>query len=182
MAGVKKRRPLPALICLIALTLLTALVWWRVLHRGDHHAIAASPCTPTSTPTVQPRPPSILVSVLNSTQRAGLAKSTATSLARQGFKISGYGNDTGHTAIAGTAQIRYSPAQKTAATLLAYYFPGAKLVSLAASSDPTVVISLGTKFKALASSTAANRAMAADHVKLSPTATPTPTPTRSASC
>ena len=34
MAEGTVRRPLPALIALLALTLLTALVWWRVLHRG----------------------------------------------------------------------------------------------------------------------------------------------------
>src|SRR3982750_2962517 len=38
MASTLLRRPLPALIALFALLLLTALVWWRVLHRADESA------------------------------------------------------------------------------------------------------------------------------------------------
>ena len=35
MATSTSRRPLPALAFLLALSLLTALVWWRVIHRSD---------------------------------------------------------------------------------------------------------------------------------------------------
>ena len=105
MAERQKRRPLPALICLLALTLLTALVWWRVLHRGADHAEAKSTCTPQVTQTALPRPATITVSVLNSTQRTGIAKGAAGVLTKRGFKVSGYGND--KPPIAGVAEIRF---------------------------------------------------------------------------
>ena len=43
MATSTARRPLPALAFLLALSLLTALVWWRVLHRSDSAKAAAPP-------------------------------------------------------------------------------------------------------------------------------------------
>lgn len=93
MAEGTTRRPLPALICLLALTLLTALVWWRVLNRSDSHASTASHCSTTAAPLVLPRPPGVSVTVLNSTNRAQLAKKTAAVLAADGFVILTYGND-----------------------------------------------------------------------------------------
>ena len=70
MASSLVRRPLPALIALFALLLLTALVWWRVLHRAD--STAALPNCPTPTPTAPPTqtlpaPPTVTVQVLNGT-------------------------------------------------------------------------------------------------------------------
>jgi membrane protein implicated in regulation of membrane protease activity len=35
MAAAGARRPIPALIFLLLLALLTAIVWWRVLHRAE---------------------------------------------------------------------------------------------------------------------------------------------------
>ncbi|HLY33447.1 MAG TPA: hypothetical protein VKQ07_02840, partial [Jatrophihabitantaceae bacterium] len=68
MTEAPRRRPLPALICLAALTLLTALVWWRVLHRDSGSAKAAPTCTPTATAQILPKPSAVTLSVLNSTQ------------------------------------------------------------------------------------------------------------------
>src|SRR4051794_36805468 len=108
-----KRRPLPALVALLALTLLTALVWWRVLHRDSGTDKSTASCDKTkSTQTVLPRPASITVYVLNSTTRSGLAKTTASALTKRGFKISGYGNDTGKPVIPGVAEIRFGPDEK----------------------------------------------------------------------
>jgi hypothetical protein len=177
MADVRKRRPLPALICLLALTLLTTLVWWRVLHRDDGKAQANSTCTPPSTQTSLPRPTTVTISVLNATKRTGLAKTTAGVLAKRGFKISGYSNDT--VTLAGVAEIRYGTDQSAAASLLAYYLPGAKLVVLTAPKDSTVIISLGGKFKTVASTTAVKTAMTAAHVTVVPSGRPTPSPSPS---
>ena len=49
MASTTVRRPLPALIALLALLLLTGIVWWRVINRNDAEDSSAS--CPTSTPT-----------------------------------------------------------------------------------------------------------------------------------
>ncbi|PZS16381.1 MAG: hypothetical protein DLM57_10475, partial [Pseudonocardiales bacterium] len=178
-----KRRPLPALILLVALTLLTSLVWWRVLHRDDGNAVAKVKCpTPTPSASVLPRPASVEVSVLNSTSRAGIAKATATTLTKNGFKVAGYGNDNPKVHVAGIAEIRFGPNQKKDAALLAYYFPGAKIVPLAADPVGKVVVSLGLKFKAVATSAAAQAAMKAQHVSLAPTGTATARPSSSATC
>ena len=119
MSSPTKRRPLPALVLLIALTLLTALVWWRVLHRDNGHAAAGGKCpTPASSAAVLPRPATVDVSVLNSTTRTGLARTTATTLTKLGFKVAGYGNDNPKVHVAGVAEIRFGPDQKKDATLL----------------------------------------------------------------
>jgi hypothetical protein len=175
MVSPTQRRPLPALFLLVALTLLTSLVWWRVLHRGDGQAAATTACpTAIAAPAVLPLPRTVDVSVLNSTSRAGIAKKTATTLSSLGFKVAGYGNDNPKVHVAGVAEIRFGPQQKTDASLLAYYFPGAKQVALAADPVGKVVVSLGLKFKAVAGSKAVQAALKANHVTLAPTATPSP--------
>lgn len=183
MSSPTKRRPLPALILLIALTLLTSLVWWRVLHRDDGHASAGTKCPkPGASASVLPRPAAIQVSVLNSTARAGLARSTATTLTKIGFKVAGYGNDSPKVRVAGVAEIRFGPGQKKEAALLAYYFPGAKLVPLAADPLNKVVVSLGAKFKAVATARAVGAGMSSDRVSLAPKTTTPATPSGTASC
>ncbi|MEP7021613.1 MAG: LytR C-terminal domain-containing protein [Pseudonocardiales bacterium] len=183
MSSPTKRRPLPALILLIALTLLTSLVWWRVLHRGDGQAAAGGTCKPPgASESVLPRPATVQVSVLNSTTRAGIARSTATTLTKIGFKVAGYGNDSPKVHVAGVAEIRFGPNQTKDASLLAYYFPGAKLVPLAADPLDKVVVSLGRKFKSVATRASAQAHMSSDHVSLAPTKTVPASPVGSASC
>jgi len=52
----RTRRPIPALICLLALTLLTALVWWRVINRDSAHDTKSSSCTPGPVANTLPSP------------------------------------------------------------------------------------------------------------------------------
>lgn len=184
MASPTKRRPLPALMLLLALTLLTALVWWRVLHRDDGQASANTPCpTPSVTAALLPRPSSVSVSVLNSTTRPGIARATATTLTKLGFKVAGFGNDAPKVHVTGVAEIRFGPAQMKDASLLTYYFPLAKLVPRVGEPAGLVVVSLGAKFKAVATSRAAVAAMRSAHITLAPTPTAAnPVPSGSASC
>jgi len=181
MAEGTKRRPLPALICLLALTLLTALVWWRVIHRGvTSTATAKNPCTSQSTPTVLPQASSVTITVYNATNRTGLAKTTAKVLGTDGFKVAVFANDPSGLPVAGVAEIRFSADQKNSAALLSYYLPGAKMVPLDASSDSKLVVSLGANFKAVALPSAAHAAMTSAHVSQAapgPTRTPSPTST-----
>jgi len=182
MASPTKRRPLPALILLIALSLLTTLVWWRVLHRGDGHAAAKTPCPTVSVgPAVLPRPASVSVSVLNSTNRTGIAKSAAQTLTKIGFKVAGYGNDSPKVHVASVAEIRFGPDQKKDASLIAYYFPGAKLVPLTSDPAAKVVVSLGSKFKGVSSARAALSAMKANHITIAAVKTSAAPPSGSAS-
>jgi hypothetical protein len=173
MVAPTTRRPLPALILLIALTLLTSLVWWRVLHRDSGNTSTNAHCPSPVPSSALPRPSSVSVSVLNSTNRAGIAAATATKLTNLGFKVAGYGNDNPRVHVTGIAEIRFGPAQSKDASLLGYYFHGAKLVALKADPAGKVVVSLGKKFKAVANSGTAKAAMLAAHVTLVPTGTAT---------
>jgi hypothetical protein len=169
-----RRRPLPALIGLLALTLLTALVWWRVANRSTDAAGSPS-CAATPTQTVLPAPSAVSVSVLNSTTRSGIAKAAYLTLKADGFAVNIYGNDTGHPVLPGVAEIRFGPDQKAAATLLSYYFPGASLAPQA-QSQPSLIVSLGLKYSAVATDAAASAAMRTAGVSVAPASSPAPVP------
>lgn len=181
------RRPLPALAFLIGLSLLTALVWWRVIHRADSGHSTAKPACPSPTNTVVPPPADVQVQVLNSTNRAHLAHDVASTMQKLGFKITGVGNDEPGVVVSGVAEIRYGPKGSSSATLLSFYLPGATLVPTQRS-DSGVVVSLGTKFKSVATTSQAKRSMASQHVTQSAARpnplgrTPTPSPTATATC
>src|SRR5215469_1985728 len=120
------RRPLPALLFLVGLSLLTALVWWRVIHRSDSNSSSsASPSCPPASNTVVPQPAAVTVNVLNSTDRAHLARTVATTLRARGFHVTGYGNDDPGTVVTGAGESRSGPKGKDAATLLSFSPPGA---------------------------------------------------------
>lgn len=174
MSDPVRRRPLPALVGLLALTLLTALVWWRVANRSTTDAAGPS-CSATPTQTVLPSPSAVSVSVLNSTPRTGIAKAAYLSLKADGFIVNIYGNDTGHPVLAGVAEIRFGPDQKPAATLLSYYFPGATFAPQT-QSQPSLIVSLGLKYTAVASGAAASDAMHKAGVSIAPSSSPVPLP------
>lgn len=171
------RKPLPALVFLLGLSLLTALVWWRVLHRSDAHATTAS-CQPSATATVKvtvvPNPSAVDVEVLNSTQKDGLAASVAQALAPLGFGIAGAANDlTSRAPVTGVAEIRFGPAGRASAALLLYYVPGAVLVQ-DSRTTAGVDLALGAKFTALATPAQVTKEMAAAHVSEAPAAKAVP--------
>lgn len=194
MPSTVTRRPWPALVALLALLLLTALVWWRVLNRNDSggtpQAGGTSTCTPSpppsstspsapsgsgsKPPTAQlPAPSAVTVKVLNSTTRRGLAGTAQAALIKDGFRSpQDPANDLKHqNKIKGVAQIRFGSKGRAGATLLEYYLPGAKLVHTH-SKRATVTVSLGKKFHSVASEKQVRAAMTADAVSASGTATP----------
>jgi hypothetical protein len=155
VASTVVRRPLPALISLLALLLLTAIVWWRVLHRDDSSAKQTAKACPSATvtapaPTVLPAPRSIDVEVLNATDRRGIATAARSAFIASGFKSPRMaGNLKVKRPITTSGQIRYSPAEKSAATLVSYYLPGSRLVATRTTQKRVVVV-LGTKYQKLA--------------------------------
>lgn len=190
VASASVRRPLPALAFLLMLSVLTAIVWWRVINRADGDGQPqAQPRCATSTSTAisaVPRPATVSVTVLNATQRAGLAARTTATLRQDGFNMGAPDNDTpGVVVSGGVAEVRYGPTSKAAATLLSYYFPGSVLVPVARP-DAQVVVSLGPRFTAVAAPAAVAKALAAKHISQAPAAragnlAQKPTPKASAS-
>jgi hypothetical protein len=138
------RRPLPALAFLLALSLLTALVWWRVFHRAEDGTPTAAPTCVAQAGVALPAPATITVTVLNGTERVGLAGAAAATLGADGFVLGASGNDP--AAVAGVAEIRFGPTGLAGATLMSYYIPGAALVPVPARADATLEVSLGAKF------------------------------------
>ena len=155
------RRPLPAVICLVALIVLAAIVWWRVLGRSRRLGgqEAAPPAAVRRAPPVLPQPKQVALTVYNSTGRTGLAKTTAAAFTKLGFTSRTFGNDPSSLPVAGVAEIRFVPADKDAAGLLAYYLPGAKLVPLDAATDPALAVALGTEVHRAAGTDAVSSAL-----------------------
>lgn len=183
------RRPLPALIALLALLILTALVWWRVLHRstGTTNSAGPQPC-PTHTTSAPPSgtielpaPNAVTLRVLNSTDRAGIAAQAQAALVKDGFRSPRPAdNDVRHhDKIKGVAQIRFGATGRHGARLLKYYFPGARLVRTHTKRS-VVTISLGKRYRRVASPRQVRAAMRADGVGSPPA--PSTGPTSSASC
>lgn len=173
MTAPERRRPLPALAFIGALCLLTAIVWFRVIHRSDGASPPATSCTPgakapTPKVTVVPHERRVSVLVLNSTNRKGIAGATKKALVARGFTVTDARNDSvtygGHGLIHGVAEIRYGPSALAAATLLQYYVPHSVLKSTDASSN-TVSVALGEKFKRIAAPKTVHLALHADHIK-----------------
>jgi hypothetical protein len=156
---------LPALAFLLVLSVLTAIVWWRVLHRPDASSgtaappVSAAPLTCThGAPAVRlPAPSAVTVVVLNGANRDQLASQVTTQLKARGFRTGNPSN--APSILSGTAQIEFSTAGRAGATLLSYYIPGSRLVAGGASGS-SVTLVLGTGFRGLAPQATVNKAVA----------------------
>ena len=138
------RRPLPALAFLLALSLLTALVWWRVFHRDDVPETQARQTCTAQPGTVLPEPAAVTVTVLNGTERVGLAGQASAALAADGFIMGAPGNEP--NGVAAAAEIRFGPTGLPGATLLSYFVPNAVLVPIPERPDATVDLALGALY------------------------------------
>lgn len=117
---------------------------------GTDPAAEPQPCETTLVAPAEtlPRPDSVVVNVFNSTQRGGLAGTTAQELSQRGFRINKVENDPLGVSLRGTGEIRYGPNGADNARLLAFYFPGAVMVD-DGREGPRVDISLGRGFEAV---------------------------------
>jgi hypothetical protein len=155
MTAPRHRRPLPAVVFIGALTVLTAIVWVRVLDRATGVSDAGTSACTTPKPTLPTKLPfakDVSVIVLNSTDRANLAATTKKALQKNYFKVLSAANDEpsygGHGVLKGVGEIRFGPTAAAAATLLHYYLPNATMVRTDSSST-TVILALGEKYKKL---------------------------------
>ncbi len=175
-----QRRPLPALIFLLAITLLTAIVWWRVATRHDDNTTqdATPSCNASATPSVVPPAKNISLTVLNATTGypkplTGIASKAGKAFTAAGFVVAKTDNDNG-SGVPGVAVIRFGPTQRAKALLVSYYLPGSQLVQQTNDQD-TIVISLGLKYVGVAPTAQVNAALAKDKVTVS-TVSPSPGP------
>ncbi len=178
MASTPMRRPLPALIALLALFLLTALIWVRVLHR-DNGSDTTTPCPTGNSASTLPGPNRITVKVLNATDRSGIAGKARSTLVSDGFNVpSAAKNDKPKVKIRGVAEIRYGPRGRAEAELLRYYLPGARLVATKAKTA-TVVVSLGEKYRGIAAPSSVAAKLKQKQLGLDTAAPGEPSPTPS---
>lgn len=159
MTASSLRRPIPAIVLILALSFVSGLVWWRVLHRDPaasagtpHSTTSAGPgaltrcVTVTAKPTAWPAPKTITLSVLNAANKTGLAASVTSALKARGFQAAKPANDQATSTI---TEIRYGGAYVTQARLVQLYLPGSRLVATS-STTATIVVSVGSGYRALA--------------------------------
>ncbi len=163
MSASTSRRPLPAIAFLLILSILTVIVWWRVLHRPDAASQTAGPtpshsasCAPAAKALTLPSPGAVTVNVRNGADRYQLATKVTGELKSRGFKVGQPGDA---PPLTGTAEIRSGIAGRPGATLLSYYVPGAKLVTIKRS-DTNVDLILGSGYSVLAPQTTVTKAVA----------------------
>lgn len=117
---------------------------------SDAPLIEPEPCETTliAAAEVLPRPDSVVVNVFNSTNRGGLAGTTAQELGLRGFRINKVENDPLGVSLRGVGEIRYGTKGVDNAKLLQFYFPEAVLVE-DDRTGPRVDIALGRGFESL---------------------------------
>lgn len=181
--GPRKRHPVAtgAIVVLMMIVLFGATFGAVRLLRGgstpDASGPTAAPCvTSTVRPgLVLPKPATVTVNVYNATDRAGLAKRTAAVLKTRGFGIGKIANDPLGKSLTNVGEIRYGPAGKANAQLVAYYVPGAVLVA-DQRTDATVDFVIGAKFKAIPPQKTVDAALAKPVPVASGDGCTTPTP------
>ncbi len=93
-----------------------------------------------------PKEKDVNVNVYNSTDRAGLAQSTASALKGVGFHVLAYKQDPKGAVVHDGAQIRFGRKAVGAAQLIRAYVPDAKTAYDPAREDATVDLVLGDKY------------------------------------
>jgi hypothetical protein len=169
-------------IVVVVAVVLAAYAGWHWWQGRDDPSAAAPPTTNTPTqvchtpkppkpPTPLPSPSTIDLEVLNGSNQAGLALTTADALANVGFSVIGFGNSGASPAV--PALVRYPKDRLGAAVTVASYLPDAQLqevkVKAGSTAPASIVVVLGNGFTSVRSSTAAAAAAPAVPV-------PTPSP------
>jgi hypothetical protein len=105
--------------------------------------------TPCPTPHVTAAPVGdVTVTVLNSTQRSGLAKAVAAELTARGFVVPAVGNDPAPQPVPGAAVVRFGPEGLLAARTVAAHVDGAELAD-DGRAGAAVELSLGEAYTTL---------------------------------
>ena len=135
--------------------------WWEWPWRTEAPTDAVrSPTTCATLPQTVAAPAAVRVSVLNATDRSGLAAAVGDELERRGYVVVQVGNDRSGTSVTGAAQLRYGPALSAQAQSLALHIPGAVLVDDGRVSD-VVDLALGPGYNRMVPAAEAAAAVAA---------------------
>jgi LCP family protein required for cell wall assembly len=121
----------------------------KIAKAAQNAATAGKSASPSPSPTVPPS--QVQLQVLNGTQTAGLAASTASQLTAQGFRVTGKGNATSSNYA--SSVIEYgSAAQLPQADTLAKVIPGAQLKQTAGLPTGAIALVIGSSFKGVGGS------------------------------
>ncbi|WP_298806411.1 LytR C-terminal domain-containing protein [uncultured Pseudokineococcus sp.] len=125
--------------------------WWEGPFAAADDAATPAPTQACPTPTTVPvEAPGVQVSVLNSTDRPGLAGGVADELTARGLVVGAVANAPDGVVVPGTAEVRYGPEGARAAEGLASIAPGAELVRDDQRAGPAVDLVLGEAWSELA--------------------------------
>jgi hypothetical protein len=158
------RTALTVVLVLLLAGAAAAATWWWFTQRDTGNGPAqGAPTVVCTTPTPRPprnipRPADVQVGVLNGTNRAGLAISTADELALAGFDVIAIGNSP-KPVDSGVAVIGYAPKAEAGAVRLASYLPGATLRRETRRKDTMIELRLGPDYASVASAPQARRAL-----------------------
>jgi hypothetical protein len=125
-AGVRRRRPLPALIFLLVLALGALVVWWNVL--TDEHArtdAQAAACSIASAAPPSLDPSTVTLRVYNASDQAGKANEVANVLQERGFVVAEIANDPTNNEVTGVGELRFGAPGADAAGYVQLFLPGA---------------------------------------------------------
>lgn len=156
-AAARRRRRQAAVFALLVLLVVGAGTtaagvyqgWWQWppwSGRSEPEPVRTVVLCPTPEITAAPVA-EVVLTVLNSTSRTGLAAETAAALTERGFTVGAIGNDPGDP-VSGTAVVRHGPQGLAAATTVAAHVPDAQLVD-DGREGTAVELSLGEAFAGL---------------------------------
>jgi hypothetical protein len=159
-AGARRRRPLPALIFLLALALAALFVWWNVLtDESARQQAQAAACSSASAAPQALDPSTVTVRVLNAGDQAGKAGEVTETLTSRGFVVSETANDPSDNEVTGVGELRFGPRGKGAADYLGLFLPGATERSDTRATD-VVDLVIGPDFAGLATEQQVSAALA----------------------
>jgi len=147
LSRVRSLAVLGALV-IIAVVIVT---WTLLSDKQSGQADDGQSCAPGAKPanTTMPKEQDVTLNVYNSTDRTGLAGSTATELKKVGFHVASVKQDPTGAVINGSAQVRFGRLAVGAAQLIRAYVPGATLQYDPNRENKTVDLVLGKKYQAL---------------------------------
>jgi len=138
------------MVALLVITLAGAAWGWAALTSPFPQRVATPLCTNTRVDAGDHLYASqVTVSVLNASQRVGLASRTLAALSLDGFATGNTDNAPAHTAVS-RVQIWTQDPDSPAVRLLASHLPGAKIVERS-EDQPGIVVVVGSRFRKVTS-------------------------------